>query len=136
MNNLLNSTSLSEQELAKLEQRIKAIRAERSKHKKEILGDLIQQLKGIPEESPVHDTINILSQTIARLRQGKESRRGRKLDPSVKAQIMVALEGGAQSPAQISQAYNVSLSYVWLLKRKLEEDKKREATIASRKQKA
>lgn len=132
MNNLLNSTEMSEQDLMRLEQRIKEIRAERTKAKKEVLGDLIQKLKSVPEDSPVHATIELLSHAIARLKQGKESKRGRKLDPATKAQVEIAVAAGVQSPAQIAQAHNISLSYVWVLKRKYEETKKREAAAASR----
>lgn len=134
MNNLLTSdTPLTEQDLIRLEQKIKAIRAERTRVKKDILGDLITKLKNVPEESPVHDTIELLNGAIARLKQGKESRRGRKLDPATKAMVDAAIAAGVQSPAQISKAHNVSISYVWLLKRKHEQAKSREAQIAAKK---
>ena len=134
MNKLVNQPGpeLSELELLKLEQQIKALRERRKKQKKEVIGGLIDKLKKIPEDSPAQSTIQLLMETVAMLKEGQKTRRGRKIDEATKAKLMIAIEAGLQSPAQLSKAYDVSLSYVWWLKRKHAEHVKRQEAAAKR----
>jgi hypothetical protein len=139
MNHLLkNIEHMSEKDLAKMQAEIKARLQERTKLKKEVLGELFDKLKKIPEDSPVHATIDVLSQAISRLGQGRRvTRRGRKLRPEVKEKLEAAIEAGQMSPDQLSKQFDTSLSYIWLLKRKLVEKRKREdrAKIEAHKEK-